>query len=73
MQGVNPEQAAFYRMQHLLKRLDPLVEKIIALELVDQSPHSESAHLKASLTRSLDQLQTNLDYLGFPKEDSTSS
>jgi len=66
MQDVNSEQAALYRMQQLLKRLGPVVERVVALELVDRSPQSESSHLKASLTHSLNQMEANLANLGFP-------
>lgn len=69
MQGVIQEQAALYRAQQILKRLQPLVADIFAEDLAGRRPASETAQLQASLMRSLQQMQNNLDHLGFPADN----
>lgn len=71
MQGVDPEQAVLYNLQEILRRLRPLVDDIVARELMHHSPHSEASELNDALSHSLERMEGNLSKLGFSSESHT--
>jgi hypothetical protein len=68
MQVTDQERAVLQRAQQILKRLQPVVDNIVATELVARTPEGETRQLKTSLEHSLTQMEDNLGRLGFPAD-----